>query len=90
MLVHAQPGARRTAIVGVHGDALKIAVSARPVDGKANEAIVKLVAELFAVPARAVTVIGGQTARRKTLQVDGPSLEEAERQLNTLLGSLKK
>jgi hypothetical protein len=88
LTVHAQPGARRNAIVGVHGDALKIAIAAQPVDGKANDAIVAFLAESFDVPRRAVSVVSGQTARRKTFAIEGLSLADARERLSALLAIL--
>lgn len=85
LALHVQPGARRTAIIGVHGDALKIAVSAPPVDGKANEAICEFVAEVLGVRAQAVQLVAGATSRRKVLSIDGVSLDVIEGRLSELL-----
>lgn len=63
--VRVQPRARREAIAGVHGDALKVALAAPPVDGAANEALVKFLAGLCAVPPSSVRIVGGQTSRQK-------------------------
>jgi hypothetical protein len=69
--VHVQPGARRSAVVGPHGDRLKIALNAPPVDGKANAALRALVAERLGVPLRDVDLVAGETSREKTLEVGG-------------------
>jgi uncharacterized protein (TIGR00251 family) len=63
--VHAQPGARRTAIVGEHGGRLKIAVNAPPLDGRANVALIELLSERLGLPQRALTLEAGATARDK-------------------------
>ncbi|MCB9528729.1 MAG: YggU family protein [Myxococcales bacterium] len=63
--VRVQPRARRSALAGVHGDALKVALQAPPVDGAANEALVKFLAGLCAVPPSSVRIVGGQTSRQK-------------------------
>lgn len=63
--VHAQPGARRTTIVGEHGGRLKIAVSAPPLDGRANLALIELLSEKLGLPQRAVTLESGDTGREK-------------------------
>lgn len=63
--VHAQPGARRTAIVGEHGGRLKIAVNAPPLEGRANVALIKLLSECLDLPQRAVTLEAGAAARDK-------------------------
>lgn len=73
--VHAQPGAARSRIVGIHGgthgDALKIQVHARPVEGAANQALVRVLAEALAVRPAAVTVAAGARGREKRLAVTG-------------------
>ena len=64
-----KPGARKTAIVGVHGGALKVAVAAAPEKGKANRAVVKLLAEALDLPASAVTIISGDTSQDKVAEI---------------------
>ena len=63
--VHAQPGARHTAIVGQHGGRLKVAVNAPPSDGRANQALVALLSTKLGLPQRAVTLEAGDTRRDK-------------------------
>ncbi len=75
LTLHIQPGAKRTEFAGLHGDALKIRLAAPPVDGKANEALIKFVAETLKLPKSAVTLKSGQTSRRKVLEVNGSSRE---------------
>ncbi len=71
--VHAQPGARLskdgTIIQGLHGDALKIRVAALPVDGRANEELIRFLAEKFVVPANQVTLLNGGSSRLKRFQI---------------------
>jgi uncharacterized protein (TIGR00251 family) len=78
LAVKAAPKASRDAILGVmptvDGHALKVAVTAPADKGKANEAVVALVAEAFRVPKRAVSVIAGTTDRSKLLRIDGDPL----------------
>lgn len=69
--VHVQPGARRTELVGRHGDALKVRVAAPPVDGKANAAVAAVLADHFGVPRRDVELVAGATARRKRFRLVG-------------------
>lgn len=76
--VHVQPGAHRPRVVGRHGDAVKVAVAAPPVDGRANEAVVKAIADVLGVPGADVTVASGQTARRKRLFVSGVTEKAAQ------------
>ena len=70
--LHVQPGARRTEVAGAHGDALKLRLAAPPVDGKANEELIRFPAEAFAVPLRNVTLLRGATSRAKTVRIDAP------------------
>lgn len=67
--LHVQPGARRPRIVGPHGDALKVAVSARAVSGRANEAVLLALAALLDVPIDDVSLTSGHTSRRKRVFV---------------------
>jgi len=69
--VRVQPRASRSEIVGVHGDALKVRLSAPPVDGAANEALVELIAEVLGVSRRAVRIVSGETSRSKAVEVEG-------------------
>jgi uncharacterized protein (TIGR00251 family) len=71
LTLHIQPGTKKTEFAGLHGDALKIRLAAPPVDGKANEALIKFVAETLKLPKSAVTLKSGQTSRRKVLEVQG-------------------
>ena len=66
-----QPRARRNAIVGLHGDALKVALTAAPVDGAANAALLALLAEALGLPARALRLLHGERSRSKTVHVVG-------------------
>ena len=72
--LHIQPGAKRTEVAGVHGKALKIRLAAPPVDGKANAQLIRFLAAAFGVPARAVTLLRGETSREKTVRIDQPAL----------------
>jgi len=73
LTLHAQPDARRTEVAGVHGDALKIRLAAPAVDGKANAELVRFLAEAFGVPLRQVTLLRGETSRRKVVRIEAPS-----------------
>lgn len=74
--VHVQPRASRSEVAGLHGDALKVRLSAPPVEGAANEALVELLARLFDVGKRAVRVVAGASSRAKIVEVDGVSEEQ--------------
>lgn len=71
LVVHVVPRAKRTEVVGRHGDAIKIKLKAPPVDGAANAELVRFVAERLGVRRADVTITAGHTARRKTLQIEG-------------------
>ena len=71
-----QPGAKRNRVVGKVGEDWKIAVTAPPVDGKANQACVVLLAKICGVAKSAVTLTAGASSRRKTFEVAG--LDESE------------
>jgi uncharacterized protein (TIGR00251 family) len=73
--LHIQPGAKRTGIVGLHGEALKIRLAAPPVDGKANAALLAFVAQAMGVPQSQVELVGGAASRLKRLRVRGASEE---------------
>jgi hypothetical protein len=79
LTLHIQPGTRKTEIAGQHGDALKIRLAAPPVDGKANEALLRFVAETLHLPKSSVSLKSGQTSRRKILEVNGATAEEIAR-----------
>lgn len=65
-----KPGARKNAIVGVHGGALKVSVAAPPERGKANAAVVTLLAEALGVPASAITIASGAASQDKVARID--------------------
>lgn len=74
--VRLQPGAGSSSVVGLHGDALKVRVAAPPVSGRANDALVALLARALGLPATAVTISAGAGGRDKRVLVTG--LDEAE------------
>ena len=80
------PGARRAGIVGRHGSAWKVRVAAPPADGRANAAVVDLLAETLGVPASAVTVVSGHGARDKVVALAGVEAGEAEQRLTAAAG----
>jgi uncharacterized protein (TIGR00251 family) len=64
-----QPRSSRERVAGLHGDAIKLQVTAPPVEGAANEAVVGLVARWLGVPRRAVTLVHGHAGRDKVVDV---------------------
>lgn len=74
LTVQVVPNAKHTEVIGMHADAIKIRLQAPPVDGKANDALVHFLAAQLGLPKRDVCIVHGQTARRKTVEVDAPAL----------------
>jgi uncharacterized protein (TIGR00251 family) len=75
------PGASRSGIVGRHGEAWKVRVTAAPEGGRANEAVVRLLADTLDLPQRDVAIVSGHGARDKVVALEGIAPEEAERRL---------
>lgn len=75
------PGAKRSAVVGRHGDAWKVRVSAPPEGGRANDAVIALVAEALEVPSGALEITVGRSSRDKVVELDGVGRAEAEARL---------
>jgi uncharacterized protein (TIGR00251 family) len=73
LTVQVQPRARADGFAGRHGDQLKIRLTAPPVDGRANEALIAFLADVFGVPKRQVQLESGETGRRKRLRVAAPT-----------------
>ena len=71
-----QPRASRTEITGVHGGALRVRIAAPPVDGAANEALIRFLAERLGLPRSAVRLVAGETSRTKVVEVDGLGARE--------------
>jgi uncharacterized protein (TIGR00251 family) len=87
--VHVQPGAGRSAVVGRHGDALKVRVAAPPVEGRANEATRALLADALGLPAGDVELTGGESSRAKRFRLRGLDPEEADRRLRVALEGVR-
>lgn len=77
LLVHVQPKAARTECVGVHGGALKIRIAAPPVEGAANEALIRFLAERCALPRAHVVIQSGAEGRRKRVRLKGVTATQA-------------
>lgn len=83
--LHVQPGAGRAAVLGRHGDALRVKVAPPPLEGRANAAVLELVAELLDVPASAVELASGDKSRDKRVRVRNVTAEEVTRLLDEAL-----
>ncbi len=81
--VKIHPRARKNAITGELGDALKLSLTAPPVEDRANEACIEFFANLLKVPRSSVTIASGDTSRRKIIRVEGLTAEELGKRLST-------
>jgi uncharacterized protein len=85
--VRAQPGAKKTAIVGVYGEGdaahLKIAVQAPPIEGRANEALIKFLADKFDLPKSSVEIVSGELSRSKVFLLRGATLMQVQTVLDS-------
>ena len=79
--VKVHPRAKKNAITGEVGDALKVSLTAPPVEGRANEACVEFFAKVLNVPRSSVTIAAGQNSRNKVIRVAGLSADEVRRRL---------
>jgi len=81
LAVRAQPGAKKTAIIGIYGEGataqLKIAVQAPPLEGRANQALIAFLAQTFALPKTAVKIVSGESSRNKVFLLEGITLPRA-------------
>ena len=79
--IRVQPRAARTAITGTMGEALKVTLSAPPLDGRANAAVVDFFSEILSVPRASVQVVSGERSRNKIVRIAGCSGAEVQRKL---------
>ena len=75
LTLHVQPGAKKTTVAGLHGEALKIRLAAPPVEGRANEALLRFIADFFKVPLRDVELKQGEQSRHKRVEVRGSAVD---------------
>ncbi|MGO9084259.1 MAG: DUF167 domain-containing protein [Candidatus Sulfotelmatobacter sp.] len=79
--VRVHPRAKKNAITGELGDALKVSLTTPPVEGRANEACIEFFAKLLRVPRSSVTIASGQTSRNKVIRVAGVTAEQVREKL---------
>ena len=84
------PGATRAGVVGRHGDAWKVRVAAPPEGGRANDAVVRLLAETLSLPRESVTLVSGHGARDKIVELAGLEPHEIERRLASAAGKERR
>jgi uncharacterized protein len=82
--VKVHPRARKNAVTGVVGDALKLALTAPPVEGRANQAVIEFFADFFEIPRSSITIASGATSRIKVVRIAGLSKRAAEQRLSTV------
>lgn len=75
LTLHVQPGAKRSEVAGLHGEALKVRLAAPPIEGRANAALCRFVAELFGVTQRQVELKQGAQSRHKVVAVTGSRVD---------------
>ncbi|MFZ0773205.1 MAG: DUF167 domain-containing protein [Candidatus Sulfotelmatobacter sp.] len=80
--IKVHPRAKKNAITGELGDALKVSLTAPPIDGRANEACVEFFAKLLKLPRSSVTIASGQSSRAKVIRVAGLSTDEVRRRIS--------
>ena len=78
-----QPRASRNAIAGVMGDAVKLAITAPPVDGKANQAVIEFLSDLFRVAKSSIVILSGESGRNKLIAVRGLSAAQVRKALGS-------
>ena len=83
--VHAQPGARKNGVTGIHAGRLKVAVTQAPDKGKANQALVKLLAELLDIKRSQIALVAGETSHHKKFLITGVPRTTLEKQLAATL-----
>ncbi len=83
--VKVHPRAKKNAISGTVGDALKVALTAPPVEGKANQALIEFFADFFEIPHSSVSIASGETSRNKLIRVSGISAQRVRERLTAAL-----
>ena len=84
------PGASRAGVIGRHGEAWKIRVAAAPEGGRANEAVIRLLADTLSVPREAVTLVSGHGGRDKIVELAGLGPSQIERRLVSAAGKERR
>lgn len=82
--IKVHPRAKKNAVTGEMGDALKVSLTAPPVEGKANEACIDFFAKFLKVPRSSVTIAAGQTSRNKVVRVAGLTTQQLRERLDTI------
>ena len=86
--VYVQPRASKNRIAGMHGNSVKVCVTAPPAENKANEAVIQFIADLFNVPKSAVSIKSGKQGRNKKVLISNLTLNKACKTLSSALSTL--
>ena len=86
--VYVQPRASRNEVCGIHGDSLRVAITAPPLEGKANRAVIQLCAKLFSVQKKDVTLMRGEHSRFKTVRFSSLTAGDIKKRLQSHLNVL--
>ena len=81
LTLHVQPGAKRTELAGMHGEALKIRLAAPPVDGRANDCLIGFMAKTLDIAKSRVELLSGASSRAKRIRIQGMDAESVSRKL---------
>lgn len=79
--LHVQPRASRTCLAGIHGESLKLAITAPPVEGKANKEVIAFLAAFFKIPRKEISIVGGLQSREKRCRIGLLSEHEARERI---------
>lgn len=85
--VKVHPRAKKDALTGIHGDALKLSLTAPPVEGRANEAVIDFFAQVLRLPRSSITIAAGQTSRNKIVRITGITADALRQRLEQLLAT---
>jgi uncharacterized protein (TIGR00251 family) len=88
LAVKVHPRARKNAVTGVVGDALKLSLTAPPVEGRANQAVIEFFADLFQIPRSSVTIASGAAGRNKVVRIAGMNRAAIEQRLMAILAEV--
>ena len=83
LLLYIQPGASKSTLKGIHGDRLKVAIKAPPVEGEANAALIRFLSEQLGLPQKGIHLLSGDTSRMKNIWIDDLDSEGIAKKLET-------
>jgi len=83
--IRVHPKAKKNGVTGIHGDALKLSLTAAPEDGRANDAAIALLAALLRLPRTSITITAGRTSRNKVIRIEGITAAELGRRIQSII-----